>query len=881
MPTFSFHPRVKLVQSISFVAACSCLLAGISPATSSAQRFESQAIPGRPFGVGAITYTMPADPMGGLTEPRLEEQDGRAHYPAFSAGALNRLLASDNAAVGEAGTKTVFFLFTGDAPLRLTVHTPVPTTVTLRPEPQAPRVQNRLLQRWWRSYSDTANDLSRNGDYPPLIHSYLTGMLGYRLGLRPPLLTRIQQDRSADLRKLVDVLMGTEQLHEAMLRETMLAGRVMEPADQPVPEEIAWRPPSITLGPLPEIEPIAHHVPEECFYVRFGSFENYIWLEELLTNYGGDVSRMVTARGHDAKAGDRVRKQLSLPQTALAKLLGGTLIADVALIGRDMYLQNGAAVGVLFHARNGTLLSVSINQQRSQTAAAGKDAGATLETVRVGGRDVSFLATPDNSVRSFYAVDGDFHLVTTSRAIVERFFEAGDDKRALADSPEFQHARAMLPLSRNDTIFSFLSTSFFSGLLAPQYQIELIRRTQALVDLELVRLAQLAAEAEGQPATNIDDLIAGGFLPTGFGRQADGSGPIVEASRAIDSLRGARGTFLPIPDVELRFATATEVAQYQSLAQEYFEKWQQLDPLVAAIRRESLPDKRERLIIDANISPIAEEKYGKWLSMLGPPVTQRVVPRAGDVISAQAFVTGGQFSNLVPPHLLFVGVQDVPVEAPTGKPGLLQWLKIIRATPGYIGAWPKPGYLDWLLFRRDEIPPDGLMKLPFDAWRWQGDGFAVVSFQREVIDTVVPQLLIAEADDPAQLRIQVGDLAQSRLRDWVNGMYFERAWQTSVANTRLLHSLTQQLRVPPDQSLAVAEQLLDTHLVCPLGGKYELVESRGGQPVWHSTAWAPAAPSRPLPTYDAPLLQWFRGMELGLTKSANQITVRSQIDLQR
>ena len=859
-------PLRKLV-----VFACGFLLL-FAPATVVAQRLEAQAIPGRPFGVAAITLPPQA-------EPWIEEQNDRVFYPAFSSGVLTRLLAGDDDASGGSGVKSVLFLFTGDAPLQLTVRGTQPTTISLRPEPQPPRVQTRLLQRWWREFNNSASDLTRKGDYPPLVQEYLTSMLGQRLGLRPPILTRITQGASDD-QQVFDVLLGTERLHLAKLRESIVAPRDAGPANQPIPQQVSWRPPPIALTNMPEMEPMARHVPEECFYIRFGTFDNYLWLEDLLTSYGGDIGRMVKARGQEAKAGDRIRKQISLPQTVLAKVFGSQLIEDVALIGRDLYMQDGAAIGVLFQAKNGTLLSVSINQQRNQALAAERKAGATLETVKIGGRDVSLLSTPDNRIRSFYAIDGKYHLVSTSRQIIERFLEAGEGKRAIGDLPEFQRARTVMPLSRNDLIFAFMSTRFLSGLLAPQYQIELNRRMQALVDLELVSLAQLAAAAEKHPATTMEDLIAGGFLPAGFGRQADGSGPIIEADRVIDSLRGARGTFLPIPDVDLEQATAAENAKYVALAQTQLERWQQLDPIMAAIRREELGGKRERMTVEANISPVAEAKYGKYLSVLGPPVTQKVVPRAGDIIYGQASVTGGQFSALVPPHLLFFGVQDAAVPTDViAAGGILQWLRTLQNVPGYLGGWPKPVFIDWLpLFRGNQVTPDGYSRLPFDVWRWQGDGFSVLSFQREILDAVVPQLLIAESDDPAQFRLHVGDLSQSQFKDAINVLYHQRAWQTSVANTKLLHSLTQQLRVPPEQSLAVAEKLLDTHLVCPLGGKYELVEA-GGRRAWRSTAWAT---SGDLPVdYQAPLLQWFRGVDASLTKSGDQLIIRSQIEMQR
>jgi hypothetical protein len=212
---------------------------------------------------------------------------------------------------------------------------------------------------------------------------------------------------------------------------------------------------------------------------------------------------------------------------------------------------------------------------------------------------------------------------------------------------------------------------------------------------------------------------------------------------------------------------------------------------------------------------------------------------------------------------------------------VLQWLRTFRGVPGYLGAWPKPGFVDWLpLFRNNQVTPDGFSRLPFDVWRWQGDGFSVLSFQREILDDVVPQLLIAESDDPAQFRLHVADLSQTQFKVAVNTLYYQRAWQTSAANTKLLHVLSQQLRVPPANAMSVAEKLLDTHLVCPLGGKYELVEVNG-RGTWRSTAWSGATRGDAPADYQSPLMQWFRGLDATLTKSADQIIIRSQIEMQR
>ena len=59
------------------------------------------------------------------------------------------------------------------------------------------------------------------------------------------------------------------------------------PADQPLPEPVD--PPPLAV-PEPDakvkVEPIALHVPAECFYVRFGSFSNFLWMQDTLDTLG-------------------------------------------------------------------------------------------------------------------------------------------------------------------------------------------------------------------------------------------------------------------------------------------------------------------------------------------------------------------------------------------------------------------------------------------------------------------------------------------------------------------------------------------------------------------------------------------------------------------
>ncbi|MBP89085.1 MAG: hypothetical protein CMJ64_20610 [Planctomycetaceae bacterium] len=872
------HPR-----SLRASASLAMLVVTLLAVSSLHAQVTGDATPGIPFGVGTVNV-----PIGGASARQLvrtngfgiEEADGRVFYPAFSNTLLRGLV---DAPAGS--TLSVSFLFTGNEPLRLTVYTPLPQQVDVVPRAQPARIFNHQLTQWWRQYNAVARQIADANDYPPLVHTYLTSMLGNRLGLRLPLLTRVQESKQpTELQQTLELLVGTEKVRAVLLRQAMESQPAAERAALPVPADVLWSPlPVPTAGVAADIEPIAMRVPEECFYIRFGTFDNYLWLSRLTREYGGDIGRMVTLRGYDARLSEKVQRQLAVHESALSELLGSTVVEDIAIIGRDLYMQDGAAIGLLFHAKNNFTMSTDLEQKRSAALAANKDRGATLETVEVGGRKASFLSTPDNYLRSYYIADGDFHLVTSSREVARRFLETSKSESSLGASAEFQEARRMMPTSREDTIFVYFSSAFFRGLVSPQYHVELQRRLRAATDLQMVQLARLAAMGEGQPADSTDDLVAGGFLRAGFGRNADGSGPILEVDRAIDSLRGARGSFTPIPDVELQAVTGAEASQYVNRAAHYSQKWKQMDPLMIGIKRYALGESEvERVVIDANVSPLAKEKYGWLMSMIGPPTDVRIATPGDELISMQATLRGGLLAPGLVPHHLFLGVRDAPPNANLQPTGLFEILQMMRETLGYLGSWPKLGILDWLPLHLGGSPTDasGFSRLLVGVWRWQSEGFSVLSFQRDVLEHTVAHLHPEPTENPAQIRIHIGDVSRSQLSRWFSFLNYERATQTSMGNAKLLHALSQQLRVARDEALETAEEFLESTLVCSLGGKYELSADPSGAPTWRSTRWPVAG--QPFPAdYNASLMKWFRGLNLDLTKYGDRMVMHTEIDMQR
>lgn len=852
-------------------------------------RVEAEALVGRPFGVGHVTVSG-ADAAIDLTKVLIEEKNGRVLYPAVSQGIIGRLLGQilgDPVQRPSAGV-TVYFLFRGEQPLELTLATPQALTFTVQPRAENPRIFERQLAQWWRQYNAYWRQLRVEDDHPPLVSTYLTSMLAQRLGLQPTIVERLEnrEGRSQTTQSL-QLLLGIEQLRLDTMKET-LAGRgdFGQPLAAPLPAAAAWAALALPAEIAEvEIEPIALRVPANWFYVRFGKFSNYLWMDNLIQEYGGDIGSMVTLRSYVPPLGERTQAQLGLEKNVLGQLLGDTVIADVALVGRDTFTHEGGAVGMLFQARNTAILKNDLSQQRKRALERMKEAGAAAETLQIGGQEVSFYSTPDNRFRSFYAMVGDFHLVTTSRAMVEQFVSLGEDGQSLGRAAEFRYARQSMPNERKDTIFVYFSSAFFEGLLSPQYQVELERRMKSVTDMELLLLARRAAGGEQVRGDTLEDLVAARLLPRGFGRRPDGSGPIVAEASAIDSRRGARGTFLPIPDVKIDAITAGEAARLAALNGQLAQQWRRMDPVLVGIQRFALDEQgRERVVIDANMLPVDELKYGSVLSLIGPPTRQMITTAESDVIAAQAVLRGGLLAGSIPPHHMFLGVQDIAPLTQAAPSGLLQTLNLLRSTPGYLGSWPRAGFLDLLPFNLGGSTPDpnGFSRLPFGLWRRQGAGFSVLSFDPQLLADVTPQLRTTEAENEAQIRVHVQDLSQSKVQPWITNLYYQRGLAASAGNSRFLTELNQQLHVPMDQTLEFAEELLDGELICALGGKYELVEDlNGGRRTWQSTAWANRRLDAVPEDFEAPLLKWFRGLDAHLTKQGDQMIAHIELDMQR
>lgn len=848
-------------------------------------RYRAEAYLGEPYGVGRVEVNLPPQLFPGPLGPgglRLEERERRLFYPAADQRRLPPVIRDVlgqsqrpalrilNEILDRPRPTTVYFLFKGQAPLNITVLSSQGESFQIQPAAN-PQAHHRLLAQWWRLYSAEPGFLQAPADYPPVVDNYLRTMLGRRLGIaasarRPP--ASFDEQFAEEL----GLTTGTEDHRLALERERFTQPARHGAADRPLPEPAA-PPAEFAEPPEAKVEPLATRVPVECFYVRFGSFKNFLWFQDTLELWGGDAQNLIKQRGLDYGTREHFETQLATELTTMARMMGDLVIADVAIVGTD-FLRDGPSYGLMFQARNPMLLTANLGQERK--ARLKRIEGLRELTVRIAGHDVSLLTTPDGSVRSYYVPDGEFHFITNSQTLARRFLETGGGKGSLGQSREFRHARAAMPPDRDDTVFAYLSSAFFQNLVSPAYRIEMARRLEAAADIELVELAMLASAAEGQPGDTIDQLVAGGFLPAGFGPRADGSRAEIIGGTVRDSRRGQRGYFTPAADVPVAAASEAEIARYGRFVRFYRQNWGRLDPILMGMKRTPGEGGLEHVAIDLRMSPLARANYDRLSQMVGPAGRQRLAAIPADALAGEVILADG--------HRVFAGIQAF---APwLGEGNSVSILDRLRSlVVGYLGTTGRGGPVEQLQSFLGASPPDaaGYSVGRLGLWRRQLGEVAVYSFQREVLDAISPQLRWEETSRPAQAWFRAADLSQARLAPALNSLGYSRTRETSLGNLRLMQQVMTQFHVPADDARAAAEAILGARLIDPLGGEYQLTKSQGGVPYWTSTSLAtPREPGQAaMPAgYQAPPLNWFRGMNLEALLEPGVLTMHIDLDMQ-
>jgi hypothetical protein len=509
---------------------------------------------------------------------------------------------------------------------------------------------------------------------------------------------------------------------------------------------------------------------------------------------------------------------------------------------------------------------------------------------------------------------GDFHVVTNSLGLLKQFLAIDRRLGSLGRLDEYRYACEQQQADlESHRILIYLSDPFFRRLASPHYRIELLRRARSLAEMHEFAVASTVATSLGHNGATAETLVATGYLPPTFARRANDGQIAVVNNHVVDSVRGRRGTFLPIPDVPLQTATHSEVSAYGAFVAQYQQQWGRVDPLTVTLdSQQDVGQPSARVLVRIRITPYARQRYAFFTRHLGPPTTEHVQTIDGDVLRVDAALrdasgrsyqahlalrdqnvtyrveNGRLVRTDAPENVPFSTTNQYVAVTPGGTDGLRlvhQFVTDLQHGPNSSRAsMPSPhvkpllGLLAFLLgVDSGRIFPEVFAN---GAGLDNSLEWSVFARDRQILQQVRPQLQIAHAHNPAQVRLALSDPNRAAVGPYLHAYAYLASRQASGLAAQMLNDVTGHFGMPPQQGLATVQRIFDAAPICPLKGSFTWTQA---EPCgfWTSSAWHELSTweLREVPDeYRFPFLDWLRGatVEFALTDTTLSADVALQ-----
>ncbi len=476
---------------------------------------------------------------------------------------------------------------------------------------------------------------------------------------------------------------------------------------------------------------------------------------------------------------------------------------------------------------------------------------------------------------------------------------------------EYVHASSQMDKPSGQRALIYLSDPFFRQLASPHYRTEVTRRAYSLADLHELAAARAVAGSEVESIANVASLVDLGYLSEGFGRRPDGATVRLVNGEVLDSLRGRRGTFFPIPDMNVQRLTATEVAAFHQFAQQYRQNWGRVDPLAVTISSDGrAATDVERIRLGIYVTPYARARYAFLAGHLAPASTRSVRALNGDVLAIDATLKDPRRRDLQ----VHMGLRDraVPFRVEKGRlqieetlaggsfasssqyvavsPAGSEGLRVVQRFIGDLQRGPSQvepaaggssvGNLASLLHFLFGTKTTRVLALMFttNSLITHGD-WTIYARDSEVRSAVAGRLRFAAQPDAAQIRFALVDPGQTQVARYLHAFAYIESRKASGDNVQMLNELSGQLGIPAERAATVVNDILAAQPVCPLGGQFRLTGAEARR-VWRSTCWREGSLyeiERVPDEYRFPFLDWLRGTHIRFVLS--QDTLCADVEL--
>lgn len=336
-----------------------------------------------------------------------------------------------------------------------------------------------------------------------------------------------------------------------------------------------------------------------------------------------------------------------------------------------------------------------------------------------------------------------------------------------------------------------------------------------------------------------------------------------------------------------------------------------MDPVMLTFNRRppTHPD-RENVVLNIRITPYAQQEYRFLQQYLSSQPDDRRLAMSDDnlmAVSGQLTRNGRSYSSQIGlvdeqipfeirdgqihrtgpnSKLSFARSNAFALVEPGGQEGIRLAVDFMRnvqsrqptgenteASGGVLSA-----IVNWIL------PIEAMMNSAIKEHSQSNQKATVLSMDSTIGRNALHDLKTENAPRPAQLFMQLRDVATSQVYEYLRAYTYVSSRQASAADAAALSRIAAMLQADPSEVRLSLEQSLGATFKCPAGGNYQLTGNKGGPQHWTSSAWQKsnlrdetAVPDE----YRFPFLTWLRGMSLECSLTRTTLQSRLELDVAR
>ncbi|MFT5124714.1 MAG: hypothetical protein ACI97B_003351 [Verrucomicrobiales bacterium] len=338
---------------------------------------------------------------------------------------------------------------------------------------------------------------------------------------------------------------------------------------------------------------LANGVPHDRFMAYFPDPEGLFSLLEGGSEFIFQSGSTFTGRNAAYLLKERYLETLGLSETLMKQFLSTGAIEELALVLPDLFLIDGTDVSIIVQTRNPLLTTTA------------------LALVGVPPKNGTTIKKNARGEPVYWHRENNLLLISTSASERDHILATRKGENSLGASDEFRYMLRKLPVTKDTSIYVYISDPFIRNLVGPPMKIAQLRRLMARGELEEASASALLARMDGWDKPSYAALVEKGYLDA-----ARTAGPITLdddfVSHSKDYGSAARMASLQARPVEQ--VSEAEKKAYETYLAEYNRYWRRFfDPI--AMRYDKAANGQHQL--DTFILPLIDNSlYNSLQEML-------------------------------------------------------------------------------------------------------------------------------------------------------------------------------------------------------------------------------------------------------------------------